>query len=158
MKAASTSLPVSRRILVAAVLSTVSVPRVVLAQSPSGAVLKKIECAFDRHRFTASLYDNPSARDLLSTLPLDLAIEDYSTNEKIARLPRKLSEQGSGPFASETPGDLCYYAPWGNLAFFHAGYRYSQGLIWLGRLDGGIEPLLTRGKFALRIAASGSGR
>ncbi|RVG13858.1 hypothetical protein CN234_06035 [Sinorhizobium meliloti] len=47
--------------------------------------------------------------------------------------------------------DLCYYAPWGNLAFFYAGYRYSAGLIRLGRLDGGVEPLLTRGKFPLRI-------
>ncbi len=33
----------------------------------------------------------------------------------------KLSEQGSGPFANEQPGDMCSYAPWGNLAFFHAG-------------------------------------
>ncbi|WP_225770210.1 cyclophilin-like fold protein [Inquilinus sp. Marseille-Q2685] len=32
---------------------------------------------------------------------------------------------GSGPFA---PGDFCYYAPWGNLAFFYAGYRYSRDL------------------------------
>ncbi|MFE0752504.1 cyclophilin-like fold protein [Inquilinus sp. NPDC058860] len=47
--------------------------------------------------------------------------------------------------------DLCHYAPWGNLAFFYAGYRYSRGLIRLGRLDGGIEPLLTRGKFPLRV-------
>jgi hypothetical protein len=84
-------------------------------------------------------------------LPLDLAIDDYSINEKIAYLPRKLSEDGSGPFANEAPGDLCYYAPWGNLAFFHAGYRYSRGLIRLGRLDGGIEPLLARGKFQLRV-------
>jgi hypothetical protein len=31
---------------------------------------------------TATLYDNPSARDLASMLPLDLSIDDYSTNEK----------------------------------------------------------------------------
>ena len=48
-------------------------------------------------------------------------------------------------------GDLCYYAPWGNLAFFYADYRYSSGLIRLGRLDGGIEPLLRSGKFDLHI-------
>jgi hypothetical protein len=121
--------------------------------------MKKIECAFDRHRFTVALYDNPSARDLLTMLPLELTIEDYADNEKIARLPRKLTQEGSGPFGNEAPGDLCYYAPWGNLAFFHAGYRYSQGLIRLGRLDGGFEPLLTRGKFPLRInAPTGRGR
>jgi len=43
--------------------------------------MKKIECAFDEHRFTARLYDNPSARDLLSMLPLALTIEDYADNE-----------------------------------------------------------------------------
>lgn len=115
--------------------------------------MARIECAFDKHRFTASLYDNPSARDLLSMLPLELTIEDYSINEKIARLPRKLTEQGAGSSGNEAPGDLCYYAPWGNLAFFHAGYSYSRGLIRLGRLDSGIEALLTRGKFHLRITA-----
>ena len=111
----------------------------------------KIRIAFNNRDFTASLHDNPSARDLASMLPLDLTIDDYSTNEKIAFLPRKLTGEGSGPFTNEAPGDLCYYAPWGNLAFFHAGYRYSAGLIRLGGLDSGVEPLLVRGKFSLRI-------
>ena len=111
----------------------------------------KIRIAFNGHAFTATLHDNPSARDLASMLPLDLTIDDYSTNEKIAYLPRKLTEEGSGPFSNEAPGDLCYYAPWGNLAFFYAVYHYSSGLIRLGRLESGIEPLLTRGKFPLRI-------
>jgi hypothetical protein len=93
----------------------------------------KIECAFSDHIFTASLYDNPSARDFASMLPLDLTIEDYSNNEKIAYLSRKLTEEASGPFANEAPGDLCYYAPWGDLAFFYAGYRFSRGaaVLWL---------------------------
>lgn len=111
----------------------------------------KIRIAFNGRDFTATLDDTPSARDLASMLPLDLTIDDYSTNEKIAYLPRKLTEDGSGPFTNEAAGDLCYYAPWGNLAFFYAGYRYSRGLIRLGRLDGGVELLLVRGKFPLRV-------
>ncbi|MCL4768582.1 MAG: hypothetical protein KJZ80_20385 [Hyphomicrobiaceae bacterium] len=43
------------------------------------------------------------------------------------------------------------YAPWGNLAFFYRGYRYSSGLIRLGRIDGDIAPLLMRGTFDLHI-------
>ena len=74
-------------------------------------------------------------------LPLDLTIDDYSNNEKIAYLPRKLNEEGSGPFANEAPDDLGCYAPWGNLAFFYESYRYSGGLIRLGRIDGDIAPL-----------------
>jgi hypothetical protein len=112
--------------------------------------LMKVKFAFNGREFTATLYDNPSARDFAAMLPLDLKIDDYSNNEKIAYLPRKLTTDGSGPFGNEAPGDLGYYAPWGNLAFFYAGYRYSGGLIRLGRLDAGVEPLLTRGAFPLR--------
>jgi hypothetical protein len=111
----------------------------------------EISIEFNGASMTATLYDNPSARDFASMLPLDLTIDDYSTNEKIAYLPRKLTEEGSGPFGNEAPGDLAYYAPWGNLAFFYASYRYSSGLIRLGRIDGGIAPLLVRGIFDLHI-------
>lgn len=110
----------------------------------------KIEIAFGEHGFTA-LFDNPSARDLISLLPLTGKIEDYSNNEKIVYLPRKPTQEGSGPFGNEAVGDLCYYAPWGNLVFYYAGYHYSSGLIRLGRLDSGIQPLRTRGEFPVRI-------
>lgn len=111
----------------------------------------KIKVMFNSHSFTASLFENPSARDFVSMLPLDLKIEDYSNNEKITYLPRKLTTEGSGPFDNEQPGDVCYYAPWGDVVFFYAPYRYSSGLIRLGRLDGDTQPLLTRGEFPLRI-------
>lgn len=152
----SEQLMLTRRSAVVATLAGVLLPRAALGPVPAHAERAsgmKIQCAFAGQMFTATLYDNPSARDFASMLPLDLGIEDYSTNEKIAYLPRKLTEDGSGPFSNEQPGDLCYYAPWGNLAFFHAGYRYSRGLIRLGRLDKGVEPLLKRGKFPLRIEA-----
>jgi hypothetical protein len=111
----------------------------------------RIRCGFGQQSFTATLFNSPSVRDVVSILPLDLTIEDYANNEKIAYLPRKLTDDGSGPFSDEAPGDVCYYGPWGNLAFFHSSYRYSRGLIRLGRLDDGIQPLLTKGKFPLRI-------
>lgn len=112
----------------------------------------KVRIAFGEQVMTATLEDNPSARDFASMLPLrDLTIDNYADNEKISVLPRKLIEDGSGPFGNEQPGDLCYYAPWGNLAFFHAGYRWSRGLIRLGRIDGSFAPLLKRGQFPLQI-------
>ncbi|WP_246683534.1 cyclophilin-like fold protein [Labrys sp. KNU-23] len=118
-----------------------------------GSAPMRIGISFNRQSMTATLEDNPSARDFASLLPLDdLSIDNYADNEKISYLPRKLTEEGSGPFGDERAGDLCYYAPWGNLAFFYASYRWSRGLIRLGRLDGGFEPLLVRGKFPLRIA------
>ena len=109
---------------------------------------------FADQALSIALIDTPAARDLHSMLPLDLTIEDYSTNEKIAYLPRKLTEEGAAPFDNEAPGDFCYYAPWGNIVFFYDSYRYSRGLIRLGRIEGGLEPLHTRGEFPLRIEAA----
>ena len=112
----------------------------------------KIRIAFNGTIMTSTLEDNPSARDFASLLPRnDLKIDNYANNEKISYLPRKLTEEGSGPFGNERPGDLCYYAPWGNLAFFYASYRWSKGLIRLGRIDGSFDPLLVRGEFPLRV-------
>jgi len=112
----------------------------------------KIRLAFSGLGLSGTLYDNASARDFFSLLPMDISVEDYGNNEKIAYLPRTLTLDGSGRFSNEQPGDICYFAPWGNLALFYAGYSYSSGLIRLGRFDN-FEPLMTRGKFPLRIEA-----
>lgn len=122
---------ITRRVLIGGAITGAVLPRLVWAQKETNM---KMRIAFADHVFTATLYDSPPARDLWSMLPLDLEIDNYANNEKIAYLPRKLTEEGSGSFSNEAPGDLCYYAPWGNLAFFYAGYRYSAGLIRLGRL------------------------
>ena len=110
----------------------------------------KIKLTFNNRAMTAMLYDNPSARDFASMLPLDLTIKDYGSNEKIAYLPRKLATEGNGPFSNEQPYDLCYYMPWGNLAMFYADYKHP-GLVRLGRFDDGFEALHVPGEFPLRI-------
>ena len=148
--------PIRRRVLLLSSLATAAVPLTAIGQQGRDPARQeptnvKVRFLFDKHKVDATLYDNPSARDFASMLPLDLKIEDYSNNEKIAYLPRKLTEDGSGRFGNEQPGDLCYYAPWGDVILFYAAYRYSRGLIRLGRVDGGIEPMLTRGTFPLRI-------
>lgn len=147
----------TRRGLLSAALSTTvatALPlRSVHAQTQENPM--RITCRFDQHSFDIQLDDTPSAQDLRTMLPLDLTIQDYSNNEKIAYLPRKLTETGAQPFKNEAPGDFCYYAPWGNLVFFYAGYRYSRGLIRLGRLVGDVQPLLTRGEYPLRITTGG---
>ncbi len=147
---------IDRRHLLGALAGTVLL-RPAHAQAAPDAATKglttmRIRMSFDGHVLTATLSDNPSARDFFAMLPLDLVIADYSTNEKIAYLPRKLTEEGSGPFGNERPYDLCYYIPWGNLAMFHAPYRHP-GLIRLGRFDEGFEALHVRGEFPLRIEA-----
>lgn len=144
------NLPLNRRAFIGAALVSAVAPHTVFGQA-SEETSMKITIAFNGMSMVAALEDNPSARDFASMLPLELTIGDYSTNEKIAYLPRRLTEEGSGPFGNEAPGDLCYYAPWGNLALFYAGYRWSSGLIRLGRIEGTFTPLLTRGEFDLRV-------
>lgn len=138
----------TRRSVLGTLLAS-SIPCIAYGQTLAVTERMQVRFAFSTHVFTATLDDNPTAQDLWSLLPLDLTFEDYSSNEKIAYLPRKLSRKGSGPFGKEALGDLCYYAPWGNLVFYHHSYRYSAGLIRLGRLDDDYKPLLTRGKFPL---------
>lgn len=98
------------------------------------------------------LVDNPSTRDLLTLLPLDLTAKDFMSNEKLAYLPRKLTTQGAPPSITPVAGEFCYYAPWGNLALFHADGEPSPGLVMLGRFEGPVDALRVKGEVALRVA------
>ena len=53
---------------------------------------------------------------------------------------------GHPPGSTPSARDLSYYAPWGNLAFFRKGFRYSEGLIALGKIDSGFEALNQAGR------------
>jgi hypothetical protein len=147
----------SRRRVIGTVLAGALVPSSSRAQAGSVADSQeptdmRVRFTFNDLTMTAVLQDNASARDFFSMLPLELAISDFGHNEKIAYLPRKLIEDGSGPFGNEQAYDLCYYMPWGNLAMFYADYRHP-GLIRLGRFDKGAEALHVQGEFPLRIEA-----
>lgn len=148
---------ITRRGVVAGAFTALALP--VLANAQDNPDPNNQEPTDMRVRFTfngltmlATLYDSPASRDFFAMLPLDLTIENYGPNEKIAYLPRKLTEEGSGPFSNERPYDLCYFMPWGNLAMFHADYKHP-GLIRLGRFGEGREALHVEGQFPLRIEA-----
>lgn len=143
---------IGRRGLMKMSLAAGLVPGGLYAGISEGAM--RIECSFADQVFHIGLDETDMAKALMAQLPLDLTIEDYGSNEKIAYLPQKLSGAADGRFGNEAPGDFCYYAPWGNLVFFYEGYRYSPGLIRLGRIEGGIAPLLLRGTFPLRISSA----
>lgn len=143
----------TRRKLLALAIAAFIVPGRVFSKSGPNNQERtevKIKLTFGKNTMMAVLYDNPSARDFASMLPLDLKITDFSSNEKIAYLPRKLTVEGHGPFDNERPYDLCYYMPWGNLAMFYADYKHP-GLIRLGRFEQGYEALHLPGEFPLRI-------
>src|SRR3569833_2496319 len=103
----------NRRALIGAALISAALPSSALGQQQGDpahqeTTLAKIRMTFGGKTMTATLYDNTSARDFASMLPLDLTIDDYSNNEKIAYLPRKLTEEGSGAGGGGRPGGRGY--------------------------------------------------
>lgn len=115
------------------------------------ALPMKIRLLLNGQTLQATLYNNPSARDFYSLLPLSLSLEDYAATEKIAYPPRKLNTIGAPEGFTPSAGDITYYAPWGNLALFHKGARHASGLVSLGKFDSGAELLKTPGKVAVVI-------
>lgn len=87
----------------------------------------------------ATLYDNPSADDLYNALPLELTFEDYNQTEKISHPPKTLTTEGMPDTFDPDVGDLCLYAPWGNLCIFYRDFRNSTSLIPLGHIDSGMD-------------------
>lgn len=112
----------------------------------------KIQFVFDDRRVTATLKETPTTRDFLKQLPLTVALEDYASTEKIAYLPSKLTRQGAPAGSRSEPGDISYYAPWGNLVVFYKPFAFADGLINLGKLDGGLERFTSGGSLSVTIA------
>lgn len=96
----------------------------------------QIRFDLDDSSFTVTLGDGPAARSLAAQLPLTLTLRDFHRTEKVADLPSRLDTRGEPSGTSAEAGDLTYYSPWGNLAFFYRGFGYADGLVALGKIDG----------------------
>ncbi|MFF3376688.1 cyclophilin-like fold protein [Streptomyces sp. NPDC002680] len=113
-----------------------------------------IRLTIDGHQVDATLDDSATARDFAALLPLTLNLSDFHQTERIADLPRRLSTSGAPDAAEAKPGDLAYYAPWGNLALYYRGSGSSDaGLIILGRVNGDTERLATATKVTIEAAS-----
>src|SRR5215207_8147872 len=119
------------------------------ATRPTGNM--KINLKLQGKTLTATLYDTAAGRDFASMLPLTLTFADYAQTEKVSDLPRKLTKEGAPAGADPSVGDIAYYAPWGNLALYYKDFGYSEGLILLGKLDGGAEALGAPGSLEVTI-------
>jgi hypothetical protein len=112
----------------------------------------KIEIIVEGRTVTATLDGNPTVRAFAALLPLTLTLSDHGDVEKVSDLPRKLTTDGAPSGFEPSPGDITYYAPWGNLAIFRKGFRYSAGLVRLGAIDTGGEALDRSGGLRATIA------
>jgi hypothetical protein len=111
----------------------------------------KIRLRIGESVHTATLADGAAARDFASLLPLTLPLRDYASTEKIADLPRRLAIAGAPDGYDPSPGDITYYAPWGNLAIFYRDFGYSRGLVHLGTMSAPAEALRTPGPVEVTI-------
>jgi len=103
--------------------------------------VRKLKMTVDGQKISVTLYDTPAANALYEMLPLELSFEDFNGIEKISYLSQELPTEGEPDGCDPDVGDLCLYAPWGNLSVFYQDFRYSDDLILLGHVDSGMELL-----------------
>lgn len=100
---------------------------------------RKVKLTMAGQEWDVTLYDTPAANALYNMLPLELNFEDFNGIEKIAYMDDELPTEGEPDAFDPDVGDLCLYAPWGNLSIFYKDFRNSNGLISLGHIDSGID-------------------
>lgn len=88
---------------------------------------------------TGHLFDNATARDLASQLPLTLTFRDLNSVEKTAPLPRKLSVDGMPAGDDPHVGELGYWAPDGDLVLYYGDVGYWTGIMRIGEFDGDMQ-------------------
>ena len=112
----------------------------------------KIRIAIGSTTMTAILDDNPTARDFAAMLPLKLTLRDFGSAEKVSdALSRPLSEQGAPATAAGAVGEIAYYAPWRNIAFYRGNVPDAAGVIRIARITAGIEALELQGRIQVSI-------
>lgn len=102
---------------------------------------RRISLKLDEGEIVVDLEENSAADDLLSRLPMTVNFEDYNGTEKISYLDAELNLDDAPDECTPQAGDLTYYAPWGNLAFFYQDFRQSPQLVPLGQVIYGKELL-----------------
>lgn len=132
-------------------LACSSIENKIVQQTNSKKDTMRIRIIVDDNIFTATLYSNPTSNEFISLLPLSLTLQDYNSTEKISDLPKRLTTKDAPAGYKPLPGDITIYAPWGNLALFYKDFPYSNGLIVIGKLDGGIDIFNMPGPLNIRI-------
>lgn len=114
---------------------------------------RKLKMLVDEQELDVTLYDTPAANALYDMLPLTLTFEDFNNTEKIAYLETQLPAEGEPDEFDPDVGDLCLYAPWGNLSIFYQDFRNSNGLISLGHIDSGMDVIANmQGNFSVTLS------
>ncbi|MFE7416240.1 cyclophilin-like fold protein [Rhodococcus sp. NPDC057529] len=104
---------------------------------------------------TARLYDNATARDFASLLPVTITLHDLGGREKAGPLPRELAD-GQGQ-SSYRAGQLGYWAPSSDLAIYYREDGFTipdPGIVMIGEIDTGLDAITDDGNDTLTITAA----
>jgi hypothetical protein len=116
----------------------------------------RIQLTVGDQQATATLEDNAAARDLLTLLPLTVAMGDLFGREKPGPLPRALAGDVEPVFTYRV-GQLAYWPPGRDIFVVYDGDGLrvpNPGLIELGTVDSGLDVIAAAGDdFYLTITA-----
>jgi hypothetical protein len=140
--------------------NTAAQPTTPPSTPPSGTVTQeepmRIQLTIGSQQATATLEDNAAARDLVTLLPVTVAMGDLFGREKPGRLPRALAGDVAPVFTYRV-GQLAYWPPTHDLFVVYDGDGLrvpNPGLIPLGTVDSGLDVIAEAGDdFDLTITA-----
>lgn len=95
------------------------------------------------HEVSFALNESAAADDLWEQLPLEIAVENYSDDEKIF-YPDAL-DVSDAPRADAVVGTLAYYAPWGDVVMYYRPFGAASGLYELGQAVEGADSIQALG-------------
>ena len=130
-------------------IGSASVPQ--KAEDTSGAVKKEAAEKKDNGekgtampdtnlKIKVALNDTSVSRSFYAQLPLTVAVENYSNNEKIFQPPKKLDcskvQEGACPV-----GTIAYFSPWNNVCLYYGDMSRYPGLYVMGKAVSGTEQI-----------------
>lgn len=99
---------------------------------------RRISVTGNTGRVVFELNDSRAADDLWAQLPLEVEVENFSSNEKIF-YPENELDTANTPLAEGGAGTFAYYRPWGNAVMFYGPFNPNSSLYGLGRAVEGEE-------------------
>jgi len=109
------------------------------SNAPGAKPAMRIVVNSNENTIVFELNNSQAARELYAQLPLSIAVENYSDNEKIFYPPKKLNTTDTPLAKNIKAGTLAYYAPWGDVVMFYGSFGSAAGLYELGRIISGSE-------------------
>ncbi|WP_291128586.1 cyclophilin-like fold protein [Dysgonomonas sp. UBA7698] len=110
---------------------------------------RKVKITANSQTFTATLYDNATAKVFQEMLPLTINMIELNGNEKYYDLPNSLPTNSSNP-ATIQNGDLMLYGSQ-TLVLFYKSFSTSYSYTRLGKVDDvtGLDSALDSGNITV---------